>query len=94
MGSNNTIGYASAPRTLRAFRAHFVVPTNGGSHNAPVHQVLFNDGVTTTVIPISDDVKESDIENDAWYTIYGIKLNSAPTQQGLYIHNGKTYLIK
>lgn len=94
LGSNNTIGYASAPRTLRAFRAHFVVPTNGGSHNAPVRQVLFNDGVTTTVIPISDDVKESDIENDAWYTIYGIKLNSAPTQQGLYIHNGKTYLIK
>ncbi|MBQ6964434.1 MAG: BspA family leucine-rich repeat surface protein [Bacteroidaceae bacterium] len=28
-------------------------------------------------------------DNDAWYTINGIKLHQAPTQKGLYIHQGK-----
>ncbi|MBR5935976.1 MAG: fibronectin type III domain-containing protein, partial [Bacteroidaceae bacterium] len=40
LGTNNTIGYASAPRTLRAFRAHFVVSAGSANH-AAIRQVLF-----------------------------------------------------
>jgi len=32
--------------------------------------------------------------DDAWYTMDGRKLNSAPTQRGIYIHNGKKVMIK
>lgn len=33
-------------------------------------------------------------DDDTWYTIQGIRLKSKPTQKGLYIHNGKTIVIK
>ena len=91
LGTNNIIGYASAPRTLRAFRAHFVVSAGSTSH-AAVRQVLFNDGTTTAVIPIAADVKDAAAEG--WYTIQGIKLNGMPTEKGLYIHNGSKVSIK
>ena len=29
-----------------------------------------------------------------WYTIQGMKLNGQPKQRGIYIHNGKTVLVK
>ena len=93
LGSNNIIGYASAPRTLRAFRAHFDVPTGGVSH-APIRQVLINYGTTTAVIPIASDVNDASAADDAWYTIHGIRLEGEPTEKGLYIHNGEKYSIK
>ena len=92
LGSNNTIGYASAPRTLRAFRAHFVVSAGSANH-AAIRQVFFNDGTTTAVIPIAVDVKDA-AAAEGWYTIQGVKLNSVPTEKGLYIHNGSKVSIK
>lgn len=32
--------------------------------------------------------------NGGWYTLNGQRLNTAPTQQGLYIHNGKKAVVK
>lgn len=32
-------------------------------------------------------------DNGAWYTIEGIRVN-APSQRGIYIHNGKKYIVK
>ena len=32
-------------------------------------------------------------DNGAWYTIEGIRVN-APSQRGIYIHNGKKYVVK
>jgi hypothetical protein len=32
-------------------------------------------------------------DNDGWYSIYGVKLNGEPTENGLYFHNGKKILI-
>ena len=29
-----------------------------------------------------------------WYTLQGIKLKGAPRQSGIYIHNGKTVVVK
>ena len=31
---------------------------------------------------------------DVWYNIYGVKLQGTPSGSGLYIHNGKTVMIK
>ena len=32
--------------------------------------------------------------NGGWYTLNGQRLNTTPTQQGLYIHNGKKAVVK
>ena len=32
--------------------------------------------------------------DDAWYTLNGMKLESKPTEKGVYIYNGKKYVIK
>lgn len=94
LGSNNTVGYASAPRTLRSFRAHFEVPT-GGASPAPIRQILFNDGTTTAIIPVTANAgKDFGADDDAWYSIHGIRLNGEPIERGLYINNGKKFIIK
>jgi hypothetical protein len=31
---------------------------------------------------------------EGWYTVNGIKLQSAPTEKGVYINNGKKVVVK
>ena len=45
----------------------------------------------TTAINSVNEVKVAD---DAWYTISGVKLNAKPTQKGIYINNGKKFVIR
>lgn len=90
LGANNIIGYASAPRTLRSFRAHFELSYGSPSH-AAIRQVTPNNGNTTRVTPTTTGIKADD---DAWYNIFGIKLNGVPTEKGLYIHKGIKVSIK
>lgn len=52
-----------------------------------VGQFEIVDGMTA-VSELSVDTKD----NGAWYTIDGIRV-AAPTQSGIYIHNGKKYVI-
>ena len=33
-------------------------------------------------------------DNAAWYTLSGMKLNGKPTTAGIYVHNGKKYVVK
>ena len=51
----------------------------------------FNEGTTDVLlIPYPAQAEQPDV----WYDMFGRKLDSAPTIQGLYIHNGKTISIK
>lgn len=51
-----------------------------------------NHGITTG---ITDATQQSEQNvNDGWYMIDGRKINSQPTQSGLYIMNGKKVLVK
>lgn len=36
----------------------------------------------------------SEIATDGWYTLNGMKLQSVPTEKGVYIHNGKKVVLK
>ncbi|MBQ7421777.1 MAG: leucine-rich repeat domain-containing protein, partial [Prevotella sp.] len=51
------------------------------------------DDSETTGISTVDNGQLS-IDNAAWYTLDGVKLNAEPTQKGLYIKNGKKIVIK
>lgn len=98
MGSGSTLGYSQSPRTLKCFRAHFVIPTSGDLARSIV--MNFDDEAT--------DIKTTDFtdctDEDEWYTLDGRKLSGAPTTRGIYVrsisgrsqgkNNGKKIIIK
>ena len=51
------------------------------------------DGSTTALKSISAD-STNDVKAEGWYTINGMKLNTVPTQKGIYINNGKKIVVK
>ena len=51
--------------------------------------VLDIDATAISVIESS-----ADEDDDDWYTLQGLKIGRKPTQQGIYIHKGKTVTIK
>ena len=52
------------------------------------------DGSVTAIKSISADNLGSKQNAEGWYTINGIKLQSAPVVKGIYIHNGKKVVVK
>lgn len=40
------------------------------------------------------DTNAQRVESNVFYTLEGVKLNSRPTQRGIYIHNGRKVVIK
>ena len=53
---------------------------------------LSSTGGTTTIGTL--DTETGEIDFGGWYTLSGRKLDTKPTQKGLYIHNGKKIVIK
>ena len=53
---------------------------------------LNSDG--TTAIKEVDAQTMNEIAADGWYTLNGVKLQSVPTEKGVYINNGKKVVIK
>ena len=53
------------------------------------------DGSTTALKSISADAtNDVKVKAEGWYTINGVKLNTVPTQKGIYINNGKKVVVK
>ena len=91
LGANNTLGYSKNNRTLRSFRAHFYVPTNGSEPAARSFVINFDD--ESTGINLTPDPSPRG-EGSKYYTLDGRKLDEKPTTKGLYIYNGKKVVIK
>ena len=73
---------------LKATRAYIIVPKAAGSAQGRQYSFDFN-GTTTAI----DNVTVSGMEDGAWYTISGIRVNR-PTAKGVYIHNGRKVIVK
>jgi hypothetical protein len=41
-----------------------------------------------------ESVDSGQLTDDAWYTLSGVKLNGAPTEKGVYIHNGRKEAVR
>ena len=101
MASNNTFAVngswikgndetdASKQVKLAPLAAYVETPASAG---APTIYVEDIDGVVTAISTITAEGVA--IEKNGWYTINGIKLESAPTEKGIYIRNGKKFVIK
>ncbi len=91
LGSGSKLGY-STPRTLRCFRAHFVVPTTTGAPAMTSYAIDF-DGETTGVISTTDFTNS----DNRWYTLDGrcisVSSDASVLPKGIYIINGKKVLV-
>ncbi len=65
---------------------------NPPATSAPQRGIPFNFGDDATSINEELNVKSE--EPADWYTITGVKLNSKPTQKGVYISGGKKVMVK
>ena len=52
------------------------------------------DGTVTAINGVTKEVIGTKLNVDGWYTLNGVKLQSAPTEKGIYINNGKKIVIK
>ena len=50
--------------------------------------------VTTGILTMEDGKWKIEDAIGTWYTLDGRKLSGRPTQRGMYIHNGKTVVVK
>ena len=75
---------------LTAFEAYF----SGCDAAARIYiEDLDENGITAVKTLSADQINGLKIA-EGWYTVNGIKLQSAPTEKGVYINNGKKVVIK
>ena len=90
MGDGSSLYYTTEDRTLRNFRAHFIIPN--ASALAPARGfVLDFDGEEVT--SINGIAAEEGSKADEWYSLDGRKLGGEPTAKGVYIHGGRKVVI-
>lgn len=75
--------YRYAGSTLAANKAFFI---NEGDANTKFSLDFIGDATDINAL-------ESTLGDGTWYTIQGAKLLGKPTQKGLYIHNGNTFIM-
>ena len=73
---------------MKATRAYIIVPAPAAPAQGRQYSFDFN-GTTTAI----DNVTISGMEDGAWYTISGIRVNR-PAAKGVYIHNGRKVIVK
>ena len=81
--------------TINSFRAYFQLNTTAALARA--YKLSFGGGNETTGIlrvDLDNPSNQGQILDDAWYTLDGRKLDGKPTHPGIYIQNGKKYMIK
>ena len=91
-----TLGYATASRTLRSCRTHFVVPKTSASGARAMTRgiVNFGDENTTGIESIDNSPWTMDSSDSAWFSLDGRKLSRKPATKGVYIHSGNKVIIK
>lgn len=88
--SNFEFDKYKAGKTLKALRAY--ITAKPGVTAAPKIFIEEPDGTVTAIQAINADGEA--VPAEGWYTLSGVKLNAAPTQKGVYIHNGKKFVVK
>ncbi len=75
-------------KTVKAGEAYLGISTK----DAKQLRIRFID--TTNIEDGIDSAQPENDLNESWLTLQGTRLNSKPTQKGVYIHNGRKVLLK
>ena len=88
-------GAGSENKKIAPLSAYVLSVNEGGdaSFNAPVFEIEDIDGVITSIEGVNIDAAPAR-SAQGWYTISGMKLDSAPTQSGVYVKDGRKVVIK
>ena len=101
LSSGNKLGYSKSERTiangkaLRAFGAHFRIPTAAGAPAMNNFVINFDSGDTVTgILEMRNEGNERNA--DAWYTLDGRRIadGQMPTAKGIYIHGGRKVVVQ
>ena len=84
---------SSATWSIVPFEAYIDMSTSSAPRNIIFYAEEI-DGSVTAIKGISTDVAGVKKSAEGWYTINGVKLQAAPSQKGIYILNGKKYVVK
>lgn len=77
---------------LRPLGAYFVDNSADAVATSRVILIEEPNGTVTEINSIAADGSLQ--ESNGWYSVNGVKMNGAPTQKGIYIHNGKKVVVK
>ncbi|MBR4925604.1 MAG: BspA family leucine-rich repeat surface protein [Prevotella sp.] len=72
---------------ISAFRAYFLLPSIDAA-DSKVIETFFDDTPTAITIPDAVTTEEE------WYTVNGQRLPGRPNKKGIYIVNGRKYVVK
>ena len=87
VGNNGTV-------TVGAFRWILRVESKSGSTPAKSRSIVFIDGDGTTGISLTPDPSPIGEGSGYWFTLDGRRLQGKPSRAGVYIYNGKKFVIK
>ena len=85
-------GDSDAPLSFAIERDGQIIATTANILDYKVNGISGNANDPTCINFIYIDLQESD--NDAWYSLQGIRLQEKPVKAGLYIHNGRKQYVK
>lgn len=73
---------------ISAFRAYFLLPEADAAGSKTIEAIFEDDTPTAITVPDAVDTKAE------WYTVNGQRLPGRPNKKGIYIVNGKKYVVK
>lgn len=73
---------------ISAFRAYFLLPSIDAADSKAIEAFFEDDTQTAITIPDAVTTEEE------WYTVNGQRLPGRPNKKGIYIVNGKKYVVK
>lgn len=76
--------------TVKANKAYLRIPTAAARDGALA--IEFDDEEMTNILTTTNSVDSPN--SGAWYSLDGRKLDTMPTTKGIYINNGKKYVIR
>jgi uncharacterized repeat protein (TIGR02543 family) len=87
------LSYVGGPAQARALMRG-AAATDEELPSSIIVRLVGANGQTTAIGTIDTKTGEMTFDNEAWYTLDGVRLSGKPTKKGLYINNGKKIVIK
>ena len=81
----DVVGFYKYSGDVPAHRAYIEIVSS-----APM--LGFDDGGTTEIMTLN--IEHGTLNNGSWYTLDGRQLNAQPTRKGIYVRNGKKFIVK
>lgn len=82
------VGFYKYSGVLKGSKAHLEMPASTSRSFIDINDE------TTGVIELKDGKTEDGKSLDSWYSLDGRRLNGKPAQKGIYVKNGKKFIIK